>query len=143
MDDVKFRAVLEFSGPEAELEKMIAQLAERGVRWSPVAGTPVPTPMPRPDGGWPVDLELIAPGLVAKLTQGKPRLKWPRPCPGGILDLHLHVDDGVVFVDRGEFSELVVQVAGGLAQQLAEVADHAQTVKAIAGLSPPEASGGK
>lgn len=127
--EITFRTEIEFTGSIAEFEKVAAVLADQpfrfGVQWPP----------DHTDGCWPIDPQkIIVPEVLEKVTKDMPRFRLVKPIPGGIREAHLHIGDEIVLLGLEQFKELVGQVALKLAGDLAEVADHVETIGAIRNL---------
>lgn len=124
--EITFRTEIEFKGSIAEFKKLSTDLVKLPVRlraeWPPTHTA----------GCWPVAPEKIIEGdLLEKIISDQPRVKILKDIYGGIRNPHFHVKDEIVLLARNRFQELVKNVAGELAVQLAAKADYAKTLRAI------------
>jgi hypothetical protein len=78
----------------------------------------VPLPDQPLPGVMPV-AQLLDKELLHKIVYDVPKVKIIEGIDGGIRNPHLHLEDGVVFLDRVKFKEIVGQVAKELADKLA------------------------
>ena len=130
---IKFRTEIEFKGTIAELENVVASLAdlnvEIGVQWPP----------DKTKGCWPMEPQRLVSGdVLENVIRDQPRFKLIKKFPGGITDPHLHIGDEIVLLGRDQFKEFVGQVAVNLAGDLAGMANHPETVGAIRNLARPQ-----
>lgn len=128
--EITFRTEIEFKGSIAEFQQLSTDLVKLPVRlraeWPPTHTA----------GCWPVAPErIIDGGLLEKITSDQPRVKILKDIYGGIRNPHFHIKDEIVLLARDRFQELVKNVAGELAVQIAAKADYAETLGAIQDLA--------
>ena len=126
--EITFRTEIEFKGSIEEFQQLSADLVKLPIRlraeWPPTHTA----------GCWPVAPEkILEGGLLKKITSDQPRIKILKDIFGGIRNPHFHIKDEIVLLARNRFQELVKNVAGELAVQIAAKADLSMTETEIWG----------
>lgn len=114
---VAWKGTVEFEGTPEDFEKFSGALAQSGVHVS-FDKDSIFTELTKRGYVAPVRLEAI--GVMQQLNESNSlRMSGPAisDIPGGIRTPHLHVGDGIVLVDRGEFKSLLGQVARDIFEQ--------------------------